>query len=76
MKSNAKFVDPRTEQRQSDADKTARLRGLRIAKEAAEKETAEREAAEKVEAKAAEKKARQASQRRPKAITDTSPSAE
>lgn len=47
MKNTAKFVDPHADQRRSDADKTARLRALRLAKEASEKETAAREAAEK-----------------------------
>jgi hypothetical protein len=35
----------RQAERQAEAEKTARLRGLRLAKEAADKETADREAA-------------------------------
>lgn len=50
MKSSAKFVDPHADQRRSEADKTARLRALRLAKEAADrdavKEAADRKAAE------------------------------
>jgi len=42
----AKFVDPHADQRRSEAEKTAKLRALRMAKEAADRETAEREAAE------------------------------
>jgi hypothetical protein len=47
MKGTAKFVDPHADQRKSEADKIARLRAMRLAKEAAEKVAVEREAAEK-----------------------------
>jgi hypothetical protein len=52
-KQSPKFVTPDVAARDAEAAKTARLRGLRLAKEAedairAEKETAEREAAIKL----------------------------
>lgn len=72
MKSTVKFVDPHADQRKSDTDKTARLRALRLAKEAADKEAAEREAAEK----SAAKSVHSPGQRRSKASTSPAPSAE
>jgi hypothetical protein len=45
MKSKVKFVRPDQDARQVEADKTTRLRALRLAKEAADQETALREAA-------------------------------
>lgn len=40
MKSKAKPVPPDAEHRQAEADKTSRLRALRLAKEASDLETA------------------------------------
>jgi len=45
MKTKAKFVRPDQDSRQAEADKTSRLRALRLAKEAADQATALREAA-------------------------------
>ncbi len=45
MKSKAKFPAPTNDRRQMEADKTARLRALRLAKEAEDRETAARLAA-------------------------------
>jgi hypothetical protein len=45
MKNKVKFVRPDQDTRQAEADKTSRLRALRLAKEAADQEIALREAA-------------------------------
>jgi hypothetical protein len=47
MKTKAKLNPATDQRRQTEADKTSRLRALRLAKEAAEKEAAVREAAAK-----------------------------
>jgi hypothetical protein len=71
MKSATKVVDPHADQRKSEADKIARLRAMRLAKEAADKEAAEREATEKAAAQGAHR-----AQRRRKRASGVAPSAE
>jgi hypothetical protein len=54
----------RKKERAADAAKTAKLRGLRLAKEAADKEVADKLAAEKAEAQAGKRPARRTPERK------------
>ena len=64
----AKFVDPRADQRRSEIEKTAKLRALRLAKEAADQE-----AQEAADREAAEQKARALPRRRTKPSATAAP---
>jgi hypothetical protein len=60
MRTPAKSTAPGRDQRQAEAEKTSRLRALRLAKEATEKEEAAREAAAANAAKSARGRGRAA----------------
>ena len=71
MKSKSKFVPVGDDQRQADAAKTARLRALRLAKEAADKDDAAAQAAVAAASKPQRRRAPSALQAdRPKAASE------